>query len=185
MTTPGKKNRAGVTTFPTPSDREIVATRVVDAPLALVWEACTNPEHVPHWMTGPDGVTMPICERDLRVGGEWHFVWRVPGGSEMAMRGVYREIVPPGLLVNTESWGGDWPETLNTLVLSEENGRTTMVCTVLYPSTEARDRALGTGMKEGWSQSYDRLDQYLPTIAQCTGRLAGDPRGPRISRWKP
>ncbi len=68
------------------------------------------------------------------------------------MRGVYREIVPPERLVNTESWGGDWPETLNTLVLTEEDGQTMTVCTVLYPSKEARDRALGTGMKEGWSE---------------------------------
>jgi len=72
---------------------------------------------------------------------------------------------PPERLVNTESWGGDWPETLNTLVLTEENGKTTTVCTVLYPSQEVRDKALGTGMKEGWSESYGRLDEYLPTIA--------------------
>lgn len=151
----------GKTTFTTPSDREVVATRVVNAPRTLVWEAWTNPEHVPHWMTGPEGMTMPVCEIDLRVGGEWHFVWRQPDGSEMEMRGVYREIVPPERLVNTESWGGDWPETLNTLVLTEEDGKTTMVCTVLYPSKEARDKALATGMKEGWAQSYDRLDEHL------------------------
>lgn len=151
----------GKTTFTTPSDREVVATRVINAPRTLVWEAWTNPEHVPHWMTGPEGMTMPVCEIDLRVGGEWHFVWRQPDGSEMEMRGVYREIVPPERLVNTESWGGDWPETLNTLVLTEEDGKTTMVCTVLYPSKEARDKALATGMKEGWAQSYDRLDEHL------------------------
>jgi len=159
-------SRGGKTTmFTTPSDLEIVATRVFDAPRKLVWECWTNPEHVPHWMTGPEGMTMPVCEIDLRVGGEWHFMWRQPNGTEMEMRGVYREIVPPERLVNTESWGGDWPETLNTLVLTEEGGRTMTVCTVLYPSQEARDRALGTGMKEGWSESYDRLDEYLPTVA--------------------
>ena len=158
-------NRVGVTTFTTPSDREIVATRVVDAPRRLVWEALTSPEHVPHWMLGPEGWTMPVCEIDLRVGGEWHFVWRQPDGSEMEMRGVYREIVPPGRLINTESWGGDWPETLNTLVLSEEDGKTTITCRILYPSKEARDAALQTGMKEGVSASYDRLAEYLRTMA--------------------
>lgn len=108
---------------------------------------------------------MPVCEIDLRPGGEWHFVWRGPDGTEMEMRGVYREIVPPERLVSTESWGGEWPETLNTLVLSEEDGRTMMTVTVLYPSQEARDAALGTGMKEGWSLSYDRLDAHLRTMA--------------------
>ena len=164
MATAKTASRGGVTTFTTPTAREIVAARVVDAPRRLIWDAWTNPKHVPHWMTGPEGWIMPVCEIDLRPGGEWHFVWRKSDGSEMEMRGAYREIVPPERLVSTESWGGDWPETLNTLVLTEEAGKTTMVCTVLYPSMEARDRALGTGMKEGWSQSYDRLDEYLPTM---------------------
>lgn len=151
----------GTTMFTTPSDREIVAMRVFDAPRRLVWEAHTNPAHVPHWMTGPDGWTMPVCEIDLRPGGAWHFVWRQSDGTEMEMRGMYKEVTPPERLVNTESWGGDYAETLNTLVLTEDGGRTTITTTVLYPSKEARDRALGTGMKEGWSQSYDRLDEYL------------------------
>ena len=153
------------TTFTTPSDREIVATRVVDAPRRLVWEAWTSPEHLPHWLLGPAGWTMPICEIDLRPGGAWHYGWRGPDSTEMEVRGVYQEIVPPERLVFTESWGGDWPETLNTLILSEEDGKTTMTCTVLYPTKEARDAALGTGMKEGWSESYDRLDEYLRTMA--------------------
>ena len=149
------------TTFTTPSDREIVMTHVVDAPRALVFEAHTSPEHVPHWLTGPEGWTMPVCEIDLRPGGEWHFVWRRDDGSEMDMRGEYREVEPPARLVNTESWGADWPETLNTLVLDEEDGRTTITSTILYPSKEARDAALATGMKDGASTSYDRLAAYL------------------------
>ena len=154
-------SRTGETTFTTPSDREIVMTHVVDAPRALVFEAHTSPEHVPHWLTGPEGWTMPVCEIDLRPGGEWHFVWRRGDGSEMDMRGEYREVEPPARLVNTESWGADWPETLNTLVLDEEDGRTTITSTILYPSKEARDAALATGMKDGASTSYDRLAEYL------------------------
>jgi uncharacterized protein YndB with AHSA1/START domain len=142
-----------------------VATRVLDAPRRLVFDALTSPEHVPHWLLGPEGWTMPVCEIDLRPGGEWHFVWRGPDGTEMEMRGVYREIVPPERVVNTESWGGEWPETLNTVVLSEEEGKTTLTSTVLYPSKEARDAALATGMEEGWSASYERLDGYLRTMA--------------------
>ena len=152
------------TTFTTPSDREIVMTHVVDAPRALVFEAHTSPEHVPHWLTGPEGWTMPVCEIDLRPGGEWHFVWRREDGSEMDMRGEYREVEPPARLVNTESWGADWPQTLNTLVLDEEDGRTTITSTILYPSQEARDAALATGMKDGASTSYDRLAEYLAKL---------------------
>jgi uncharacterized protein YndB with AHSA1/START domain len=149
------------TTFTTPSDREVVATRVVDAPRQLVWECWTSPKHLPHWLLGPEGWTMPICEIDLRVGGAWHYGWRGPNGQEMEMHGVYREIVPPERLVHTERWGGDWPEAINTLVLTEEDGRTLMTATVLYPSKEARDAAIGTGMEGGWARSYELLDEYL------------------------
>jgi uncharacterized protein YndB with AHSA1/START domain len=162
----GTGNEAGSTTITTPSDREVVMTRVVDARRSLVWEAWTNPEHVPNWLLGPEGWTMPVCEIDLRPGGTWHFVWRQSDGTEMEMRGEYREIAPPERLVSTESWGGDWPETLNTLVLSEEDGKTTITQTTLYPSKEARDAALQTGMTDGASVTFDRLAQYLRTMAR-------------------
>jgi uncharacterized protein YndB with AHSA1/START domain len=151
----------GVTTYATPSDREVVVTRVVDAPRRLVWKAWTDPAHVPQWMTGPEGWTMPVCEIDLRPGGSWHYVWRKGDGAEMGMTGTYREVVPPERLVHTESWGPEWPETVNTMVLTESGGRTTITLTILYPSKEARDAALRTGMKDGMEQSFARLDRVL------------------------
>ena len=162
----GTGSEVGTTTFTTPSDREIVATRVFDAPRRLVWDACTSSDHLPNWLLGPEGWTMPVCEIDLRPGGAWHFVWRGADGTELEMRGVYQEITPPERLVNTESWGGDWPETLNTLILTEEDGKTTITQSGLYPSKEARDAALNTGMEEGWSASYDRLAEYLGSVEQ-------------------
>jgi uncharacterized protein YndB with AHSA1/START domain len=130
-----------------------------------VFEAHTKPEHLKNWMLGPDGWTMPVCEIDLRPGGMWHFVWRRADGSEMEMRGVYKEVVPPEKLVSTESWGGDWPETTNTLTLSEQDGKTTLTITILYPSKEARDAVLNTGMKDGMNQSFERLAEYLHSLA--------------------
>ena len=163
MTT--RQNEFGVTTFSTPSDTEIAMTRVFDAPRRLVFDAWTNPSHLPHWMLGPGGWTMPVCEIDLRVGGGWRFVWHNDNGSEMAMSGVYREIVPPEKIVTTESWGGDWPETVNTLILTETAGKTTMTQTVRYVSEEARDAALKTGMKHGVTASFNRLEAYLQAMA--------------------
>jgi uncharacterized protein YndB with AHSA1/START domain len=146
------------------SDREIKMTRVVDAPRSLVFEAWTSAEHLPHWMIGPDGWTMPVCEVDLRPGGAYRFVWRNPDGAEMEMTGVYREVTPPERVVSTQSWGGDWPETINTLILSEEDGKTTVTQQILYVSKEARDAALQTGMKEGMELGFIRLDGYLRTM---------------------
>lgn len=155
---------SAATIVTTPSDREIVITRVISAPRRLVFEAYTNPAHPPHWMLGPEGWTMPVCEIDLRPGGVWHFVWRRSDGTEMSMHGVYHEIVPPERIVSTESWGDEWPETLNTLILTEEGGKTTITQRMLYPSKEARDAALKTGMQEGADQSFDRLAEYLATM---------------------
>ena len=156
-------DKAGTTTFTTPSDREVVITRIVDSPRTLVWEVWTDPEHVRNWLLGREGWTMPVCEIDLRPGGVWHYVWRRSDDSEIEMRGAYREVEPPERLVSTESWGGEWPETINTLTLTEEAGRTTITQTILYPSQEARDAALATGMKDGMTQSLDRLADYLRT----------------------
>ena len=156
---------AGTTTYSTPSDREIVMTRVFDAPRRLVFEAHTNPEHPPKWMTGPEGWAMPVCEIDLRPGGSWHFVWTKSDGEQMEMRGAYRDIDPPERIVSTESWGEGWPETINTLVLTEQDGRTTLTNTMLFPTKADRDRALETGMEDGTDLSYDRLAAVLGTLA--------------------
>jgi uncharacterized protein YndB with AHSA1/START domain len=156
-------NSVNATTFTTPSDQEIVMTRVSDAPRSLVFDAFTKPEHLTNWMLGREGWTMPVCEVDLRPGGAWRFVWRSSDGAEIEMSGVYQEVAPPERLVNTESWGPEWPETVNTLTLTEEDGKTRVTSTVLYPSKEARDAALQTGMKDGVSLTFDRLAELLRT----------------------
>jgi uncharacterized protein YndB with AHSA1/START domain len=148
------------TTFTTPSDREVVMTRVFDAPRELVFDAWTNCEHVPHWF-GPHGTTVPLCEIDLRPGGAWRYVLRSPDGSEMGMGGVYQEISRPDRLVSTESFD-DYPgESLNTMVLTEEDGKTTLTITVLAESKETRDAVVDSGMEKGANETFDRLEEYL------------------------
>ena len=158
---------SGQTTLTTPSDREVAMTRVFDAPRELVFEAWTSPEHVPHWLLGPEGWEMPVCEIDLRPGGPWRYVWRKADGTEMEMEGDFNEVAPPERIINTERWGGDWPETLNTVTFTEEDGRTTVTINVLYPSQEARDAAIGTGMVDGASESFARLDERLRSLVEA------------------
>jgi uncharacterized protein YndB with AHSA1/START domain len=153
-----------VTTFTTPTDVDIVMTRVVDAPRRIVFDAFTDPKHVPNWLLGPDGWTMPVCEIDLRVGGAWKYVYRKSSGTQMTLNGKYREVSPPARLVWTESWGPEWPETINTMILTESAGQTTITITMSYPSKQARDAALATGATSGMDQSYARLDALLRTM---------------------
>jgi uncharacterized protein YndB with AHSA1/START domain len=149
----------------TPTDREIVMTRVLDAPRRLVFDAMTKPEMLKRWLLGPPGWSMVVCESDLKVGGVFRHVWRRTDGSEMAMHGVYRELVPPERIVRTESFelGCDAQscEQIATAVLTERDGRTTLTLTVLFPSKEARDATIASGMEHGVAASYDRLAELL------------------------
>jgi uncharacterized protein YndB with AHSA1/START domain len=147
----------------TPSDREIAMTRVFAAPRSLVFDAWTKPELLMRWLGVRGGWTFAICEVDLRVGGAYRFVWRAPDGTEMGMGGVYREVVRPERLVATEKFDESWyeGEALDTTVLVEKGGKTTVTITVLYQSREVRDAVLKTPMATGVAESYDKLDDVL------------------------
>jgi uncharacterized protein YndB with AHSA1/START domain len=152
----------GMLQVTTPTEREIVLTRVFDAPRILVFDAFTKPELLRRWF-GPSGWSLVVCEIDFRVGGTWRFVLRGPDGKDMGMRGVYREIAAPERSVHTESFD-DYPgESLVTTVLVEDRGRTTLTATVQYPSQEIRDAVIKSGMEHGAAESYDRLAELLAT----------------------
>ena len=156
----------GTLQITTPTEREIVMSRVFDAPRNLVFEAWTKPELLKRWLGARGGWSMVVCEVDLRVGGAYRFVWRGPDGTEMGMGGVYREIARPGRLVATEKFDDPWypGEALDTTVLVEEGGKTTATTTVLYESEEIRDAVLESGMARGVAESYDVLAEYLASV---------------------
>jgi uncharacterized protein YndB with AHSA1/START domain len=148
-------------------DREIVVTRVFNAPRRLVFDAYTKPELVKRWMLGPDGWSMPVCEIDLRAGGMYRYVWKNDrDGSEMGMGGVYREVVVPERIVATEVFDQAWypGEALDTIVLTEHDGTTTLTQTILYDSRATRDAVLQSPMQTGLAASYDRLEKFLPSL---------------------
>ena len=127
-------------------------------------DLASKPGNAANWM-GPYGWTMSECKNDLRPGGEFRYTWSKPGGGGITITGVNKEITPPSRIVSTESWGEPWPVSTNTMEFTEVEGQTTLVMTIRYPSKEARDTALGTGMKDGMTTGYERLDEYLGSIA--------------------
>ena len=154
----------GTLKLTTPSDREIVMTRVFDAPRQLLFDAHTKPDLVKRWLLGPPGWSMPVCEIDLRVGGKFRYVWRRDNdGTQMGMGGVYREIEAPERIVNTEKFDEAWypGEALGTLVLVEQGGKTTLTYTMRYESRAARDAVIKSNMESGVAASYDRLAELL------------------------
>jgi uncharacterized protein YndB with AHSA1/START domain len=142
------------------NEREIVITRLFDAPRKVVFEAWTDPERLAQWW-GPEGFTNPVCELDVRVGGDWRIVMRAPDGAMYPCRGVYLEIVAPERLVFTniavDDEGTAVLDGLTTVTFEEEDGTTKLTlrtrAVALVPS--AVEKLLG--MDTGWSMSLDRL----------------------------
>ena len=154
-------------------DREIVMTRVFNAPADLVFDALTKPDLVKRWLLGPPGWSMPICDIDFKVGGKYRYVWRNEDGREMGMGGTYREIVRPERIVHTELFDEAWyaGESLNTWTLKEKDGNTTLAVTMRYETRETRDGVLESGMERGVATSYDRLDDILEAqLAEQTAK---------------
>ena len=151
----------------TPTDREAVITRDVDAPRGMVFDAHTKPELVQRWLLGPPGWTMPVCEIDLRVGGKYRYVWKNTDGRTMSMGGTFTEVVRPSRVVATQLFDEDWTggETIVITDIVEKKGKSTITTTVRYSSREARDAALKTGMTTGMEAGYERLEQLLRETA--------------------
>ena len=140
------------------SDREIVMTRVFDAPRELVFKAWTDPEHVTQWW-GPHGFTTTIHEMDVRPGGVWRFVMHGPDGVDYQNKVVYIEVVKPERLVYSHTGGATFQ---TTVTFAEKSGKTTVTVQMLFPSAAEHDRVVRKfGAIEGLKQTLARLGDYL------------------------
>lgn len=147
----------------TPTDQEIVMTRVFDAPRHLLMDAFSKPELLKRWLLGPPGWEMVVCQVANKVGDRYRYEWRNAAGRQFGTGGVCREIMP-GRIVQTESMDGYPGESLVTTLFVEEGGKTTVTLTQRFESREIRDAALNSGMERGVAASYDRLAELLSTM---------------------
>jgi len=151
---------AGGSATTTPAERELVITRVFDAPRPLVFKAWTEPDRLVRWW-GPQGFTTPSCTMDVRPGGAFRFCMRWPEGTDHWLRGVYREIVEPERLVFTWAWedaeGKPGHETVLTVSFAEHGAKTKLTLhQAVFESVTARD-----AHQSGWTGGLDRLAEYL------------------------
>jgi uncharacterized protein YndB with AHSA1/START domain len=158
---------SGTATVSLPTDDQILITREFDAPAHLVWQAWTTPELVRRWWHANRG-EMTVAEIDLRVGGTWRYAMVTPEGFEVAFHGKFREIVRNERLVSTEVYEG-FPEgeAVDTLTLTEENGRTTMTILVQHSSKAHRDAHVESGMEDGLQDALDLLEQVAVSPAEA------------------
>ena len=158
------EQNTSASTLSTPSDLEIVMTRVFDAPRALVFEAYTDPRHVPHWW-GLRGNTTIVDKMDVRPGGQWRYIQRAPDGTEYAFNGEYREVAPPERLVSTfEFEGMPGHIAVDAAQFEERDGKTTLTVTSTFTTKEERDGMLQSGMEGGANETWDRLAELLARL---------------------
>lgn len=152
-----------------PSDTEVLVERSFDAPVRLVWRAYMEADLMRRWCSGTPGWSMPICEMDMRVGGQYRWVWRSDeNGQEFGFFGEVLEVEPHARIVHAQSFdpgtlgvsmGGE--PSIVTVTFQEARGITNVATTIRYASQADRDAAYSTGMTDGMEVSYQRLDGVL------------------------
>ena len=163
-------NRHGSSVIEFPSELEIVTTREFDAPLELVFDVLTKPEHLRHWFA-PWQDQLTVCSIDLRVDGNYHIVFVTPDGTECSFRGTYLEVEPPTRTVATWLFEG-WPDAhaVETTELHETDGVTTVTITLVFRDQAGRDHMTRF---DGQEDGYNKLEDYLRSLLEQTEAVAG------------
>jgi uncharacterized protein YndB with AHSA1/START domain len=147
--------------------RELVITRVFDAPRSLAFRAWVDPNHLAQWW-GPHGFTNPVCELEARPGGAIRIHMRAPDGVVYPMTGVYREVAEPERLVFTsvalDEAGDPLFEVLNVVTFAEQGGKATLTLQARVLKTTAKATPYLAGMEAGWTQSLERLESHVARV---------------------
>jgi uncharacterized protein YndB with AHSA1/START domain len=165
-------DRHGSAVVELPNDLDVLITREFDAPIALVFDVLTKPEHVSRWFA-PHGCEMKECSIDLRVGGNYHQVFVTGDGTECSFRGTYLEIEPPTRTVETYVFGGrPHLDAVETVELHEAGGVTKMTIRTTYRDKASRDESIRGGF-DGLEESFDQAEDLLRSLPAPKGTVSG------------
>ncbi len=159
-------DRHGTAVHEYPNDLEIVTTREFDAPIGLVFDVLTRPEHVSKWFA-PFTCEVTRCSIDLRVGGSYHIVFVTEDGKECSFRGTYLEVTPPTRTVETWLFEG-WPgaDAIESVDLHEARGVTKLTMRLAFRDAAGRAHMTRT---DGQEDSFDKMEDYLRSILEREG----------------
>ena len=139
-------------------DRELLLSRILNAPISLVWEVWTHPEHIVNWW-GPNGFTNTIHVMDLKTGGEWNLVMHGPDGTDYKNRSIFKEIIPLKRIVYEHVTS---PKFVATIEFEEQGDKTAITWHMLFETAEQFIQVVKTfKADEGLKQNLEKLEVYL------------------------
>lgn len=143
-----------------PKNRTLTLERTFDAPLALVWEAWTQPEHIAQWW-GPKGMETKILEHEFKVGGSWKYAMTMPDGNQFIADGVYKEIVPMERVISTANFKPMTEGVEIQTILKADGDKTHMTFNCVHETEEYCKQQEQMGFYNGWGSVFDRLREFL------------------------
>ncbi|MBO0830052.1 MAG: SRPBCC domain-containing protein [Streptosporangiales bacterium] len=163
-------NRHGSAVIEFPNELEIVITREFDAPIQLVFDVFTKPDHV-RKTVAPFEEEVTVCSIDLRVGGHYHYVFVTPDGTECSFRGTFLEVEPPTRTVQTWLFEG-WPdaEAVETMDLRETDGGTELTYSLAFRDKAGRDHMTKF---DGLQANFDNVEAHLRSLLEPNGTVSG------------
>ncbi|MFI4881379.1 MAG: SRPBCC domain-containing protein [Phycisphaerales bacterium JB064] len=165
--------------------RDILLTRIFDAPRKLVWDAMTKPEQMARWY-GPKGFSARVENHELKAGAPWTIIMIGPDGAEYPSKGVYLEVSPMDRIISTDEFGDDFemdgtelPDGMSVVMDFEDapgtsGERTRLTIRIIHPTTEDRRKHREMGVVGGWDSSFLCLDEFL---AEQQGRQPSQTKG--------
>lgn len=144
----------------TAENRTVTISRTFDAPIALVWEAWTSPEHLAHWW-GPKGMKIDIIDHNFEVGGKWKYVMPMPDGNQFISEGTYSEITPMTKIITTADFKPMTEGVVLEIILEDKGEQTAFTFNVIHATEEYKIQQEKMGIYNGWGSAFDRLSAHL------------------------
>jgi uncharacterized protein YndB with AHSA1/START domain len=147
------------------SKRTLTLKRTFQAPIELVWEAWTKPEHLVEWW-GPRGMKVNIVQHEFKVGGKWKYTMLMPDGNEFISEGVYSEIVKPNKIITSANFKPMTDGVVLHVLFEEKGDQTNFTFSVIHPTEEYCKQQEKMGFYNGWGSAFDRLEKFVSALVK-------------------
>jgi len=146
-------------------NRTLSLQRIIDAPVAIVWEAWTQPDHIAHWW-GPKGMKTKVIEHNFKAGGSWKFTMEMPNGAEFISEGVFSEIVPLEKIITSAEFKPMTTGVQLQALFEAQGEKTIFTFKVVHPTEEYCKQQEQMGFMNGWGSVFNNLEEYVGSLTK-------------------